>query len=616
MPHCLLQPKARYLMLTSPAASDLEGRILGGCRLLGRLSTSAMGDVYLAEQLSLGNRLVAVKVVPARAAASSETTVPAAEAHFMHEAQVLAKFAHPNILTIHDSGVSDDLLYLIMQYVPDGSLGDVIRGKGHVHLALPVPPARAAAMIGQIASALQYTHERGMVHRDVKPSNVLVQVQPDGAWHLLLADFGIARNLESTANLHRVTGTIAYMAPEQFAGKFSPASDQYSLGVLAYLLLTGRTPFRGSPVEVMTAHHSAPPPDPAQLNSDVSPMLAAVVLRALAKNPANRWPSVMAFSQALSQAAANNPASAATRTADVLAPAAAAAAAALPLAAAATHPVDALPAPDSRATTVLDPRVPPPGASESPTVPLPVYTSRYSPARTRRRLLLTALAALLLLALVVLALRATHPSATHPPRTHPTVTTHQSSPPPAPNSGPGGSLAPGSAPSPTAAPTTAPTAPPTPTSAPAAAPQAQPSPTTAPTATPSPTPSPAASPTPSAAATGDAAQISATPAQVVVQPGKTVVLHATLTNTGTSTWSGAAGYAAACDTASHPTASCSTTSPVSLGNHTVAPGQSLDVTVTFAAPTTPGTYQIWWNLTHNGTFFTSPDSHVVVKVAG
>lgn len=612
-------------MLHMPAASNLEGRILGGCRLLGRLSTSAMGDVYLAEQLSLGNRLVAVKVVPARAATDEETTVPATEARFMREAQVLAQFAQPNILTIHDSGVTDDLLYLVMQYVPDGSLSDVIRGKGHTHLSLPVSPERAAAMIGQIALALQYTHDRGMVHRDVKPSNVLVQVQPDGTWHLLLADFGIARNLESTAHLHHVMGTIAYMAPEQFTGTFSPASDQYSLGVLAYLLLAGRTPFQGTPIEVMAAQRSTAPPDIERFNPAVTPAISTVLMRALAKDPQARWPSVMAFSQALSLAAGSGAASAATREADALVPDVGVAPLVVtdPDAVAATATVPDAPA---GARTMLEPQ--PPAPETAPTHLLPVYAATDTGGRHRRRPLLALLATLLFAALTLLALHAlTMPSTTSPTiqRTSPTTT-------PAGNAG--GSLVPRASPTRTSAaqPSTRPAAggaspatPPPQLTRPAATPSPAPtrpatpapSPTAQPTATPTSAPSPTTTATTTVTTTpADAANLSTQPSQVVVPSGKPVLLHATMTNMGTSTWSGTAGYAVACDTASHPTASGSGTQPVSLGNRAIAPGQSLSVAIKFTAPATPGTYQIWWNLTHNGAGFTTPDGFAQVTVTG
>jgi tRNA A-37 threonylcarbamoyl transferase component Bud32 len=490
-------------MHASPAA-DLEGRLLGGYRLLRRLSASALGEVYLAEQLSLGNRLVAVKIVPTHATPADEADAAEMEERFRYEARVLARFAHPHIVTVHDSGVTDDALYLVMQYVPDGSLADAIHGKGRVRLLLPAAPRLAVALIQQIASALQYTHEHGIIHRDVKASNVLVQVQPDGRWHLLLADFGIARDLQATADLRHVMGTLAYMAPEQFDGRCSAASDQYALGVLTYLLLAGHTPFQGSGIQLMHAHLSATVPDLRQLNPAVSPAMMWVVARALAKDPAARWPSVSAFSEALSEAASTK------AGVDSLVRAApgsvAAALAGDSLGRTRAVPPALVPAATRVAASGLAAAGSPPRVRDREPVTLDpaAVLAGPAPADARMRLagkpsrhLLTLAAALLLAALTLVVPRllfssglgvAAQPAApaTHQPHV---VPTHVSTA--------GGSLAPGARPTPR----------------PTARPQPSPTPTRAPTATPLPSPTATPSPQPT-----DTPAATATPTPVVTPP--------------------------------------------------------------------------------------------------
>src|SRR5215470_10622856 len=282
----------------------LEGRELGGCRLLRKIGSGGMGEVYLGEQLRMGNRLVAVKVVNPDDHTFSQEVADDLKRRFEREAALLGRLSHPNILPVHDSGVEDGLLFMVMEYVPDGSLADAIRGTSKHPLKLPVALPFALDLLTQLGDALQYTHDNGVVHRDVKPGNVLVRVRPDGRWNVLLADFGVARDLDTSSQRTQVTGTFAFMAPEQFSGKFSPASDQYALGVLAFLLLGGRTPFDGDLAALTRAHMFDPPPSLCALNHTVPVELEAVIHRALAKEPKDRWPSVAAFTQALKAAAA------------------------------------------------------------------------------------------------------------------------------------------------------------------------------------------------------------------------------------------------------------------------------------------------------------------------
>jgi serine/threonine protein kinase len=282
---------------------NLEGRELGGCKLIRKIGEGGMGEVYLAEQIRVGNRQVAIKVVRPADLTASGGVRGDVERRFKREAALLGQFSHPNILPVYDSGVEDGYLYIVMPYAQEGSLSDAIRGRFGRRLELPLELPAAADLIGQVASALQYTHDHDVVHRDVKPGNILIRIEPDGHWRMLLADFGVARGAETTTQQTLVTGTFAYMAPEQFSGKFSPASDQYALGVVAYQLLAGRPPFEGEIGELTRAHLYETPPSLRALNPAVTPAVEAVVMRALAKDPAQRYPSVRQFADAFRAAA-------------------------------------------------------------------------------------------------------------------------------------------------------------------------------------------------------------------------------------------------------------------------------------------------------------------------
>ena len=285
------------------AMLHLEGREVGGCKLVRKIGEGGMGEVYLGEQIRVGNRAVAVKIVQAGDEDTDERIDDIAK-RFQREAGLLGSFNHPNILPVHDSGVQGDLLYLVMQYAPDGSLADAIKGRTQHTLTLPASPAFVSDLISQVAAALQYTHDRGVVHRDVKPGNVLLQLEPNGHWHALLADFGIARGADASSHRTKVSGTLAYMAPEQFSGKFSPASDQYALAVMTYQLLTSHTPFEGDIATLTRGHIYDKPPSALSYNAALPAAVDAVFARALAKDPAQRYPSVSDYAKALQAALA------------------------------------------------------------------------------------------------------------------------------------------------------------------------------------------------------------------------------------------------------------------------------------------------------------------------
>jgi serine/threonine protein kinase len=254
-------------------------------RLLGR---GGMGSVYLAQDTLLG-RPVALKVPVLEAPAAA-----AVRARFFREAQAAAALMHPNICPIHDVGEIDGVPYLTMAYLDGEPLSRrLARG--------PLAVADALNLVHTLAGALAYAHARGVIHRDLKPGNVMI----DGRGQPVLMDFGLARRADHGAQLTQqgeVLGTPAYMPPEQVLGDVAamgPASDVYSLGVLLYELLSGTTPFKGDLLALVAQIPLDEPPPPSTHRSGLDPRLDAVCLKALAKDPANRWPSMTAFANAL-----------------------------------------------------------------------------------------------------------------------------------------------------------------------------------------------------------------------------------------------------------------------------------------------------------------------------
>ena len=245
-----------------------------------------MAVVFLAHDLSL-NRKVAIKAL-----LPELLYTEGMDRRFKHEARVAAKLDHPNILVIHGVREANDLLFIVMKLVEGLPLSAIVKVAG----PLPIPVVRT--IIRHVADALSYAHGEGVIHRDVKPANVMV----DRRGNVVVMDFGIAKAADD-AHLTRtglVIGTPAYMSPEQCLAKgVTSASDQYSLGVVAYELLTGQTPFRGSALEMQWAHATAAPPSMRSLRSDCPPELDAIVLRMLAKSPADRWPTLHDVSHAL-----------------------------------------------------------------------------------------------------------------------------------------------------------------------------------------------------------------------------------------------------------------------------------------------------------------------------
>ncbi|MFC7762429.1 serine/threonine-protein kinase [Catellatospora bangladeshensis] len=265
------------------------GLLNGRYRMDERIGAGGMGEVWRATDVVLG-RPVAVKTVLAALADDEDFT-----RRFLAEARAMAGVRHPGVVAIHDFQHGPDGAYLVMEYVDGEPLSKVLTRYGR--LSAPA----TLHLVGQATNALHAVHGRGIVHRDVKPGNLLVR--PDGT--LLLTDFGIARRDGATAltATGAVIGTLSYLAPEQVLGHpATPRSDVYALGVVAYECLTGRRPFLAeNPFAAAMMRLSQPPPP---LGPEVPAPVTALIERALAADPEARWASAAAFGAAIAQVAA------------------------------------------------------------------------------------------------------------------------------------------------------------------------------------------------------------------------------------------------------------------------------------------------------------------------
>src|SRR5215471_230517 len=261
------------------------GELLGNYRLIQLLGRGSFADVYLGEHIHL-NTQAAIKVLDMRLTNDDMSD-------FLKEARTIARLRHPAIIQVLEFGVERNIPFLVMDYAPNGSL----RGrfpKGSRLLAEDIQP-----YVMQLASALQHAHDEKLIHRDVKPENMLLGSNNE----ILLADFGIAVVAHSsrTQSMQGVAGTVAYMAPEQLRGTPVKASDQYALAAIIYEWLSGESLFQGSFVEVATHHMLPPPPPLSKLVPTISPGVETSVLKALAKDPAQRYASIQEFANAFAQ---------------------------------------------------------------------------------------------------------------------------------------------------------------------------------------------------------------------------------------------------------------------------------------------------------------------------
>ena len=275
-------------------AAMRDGDILQGrFRLDRQIGRGGFARVFLCTDLTLERR-VAIKIL-------DHALLERADEHdflarFRREARAVAALDHPNILGIHDYGEDDGTIYLVMPFIEGGTLHERLTG------GRALDPATAGNYLRQVAAALDYAHRRGIVHRDIKPQNMLLRAEDD---RLLLADFGIAKVLGDTGAQTRTgaAGTIAYMAPEQFRGEISPALDIYALGCVLFQMLTGRLPFVGSTEQMIFGHLSGPVPSLAELGGGRLPAtLPAVVEGALGKDPAARYPTASDLARAFDRA--------------------------------------------------------------------------------------------------------------------------------------------------------------------------------------------------------------------------------------------------------------------------------------------------------------------------
>jgi eukaryotic-like serine/threonine-protein kinase len=265
------------------------GQRLGNYQLIRLLGEGGFAEVYLGEHLHLKTQ-AAVKLLHTRLSADDIEG-------FRREAQVIAQLIHPHIVRVLDFGVEGNAPYLVMDFAPYGTL------RNRHPKGTRVPLYYVTAYVRQVADALYYAHSQRLIHRDIKPENMLVGRNNE----ILLSDFGIALASQSSSyqNTQDVAGTIAYMAPEQIQAHPRPASDQYSLGIVVYEWLSGNRPFQGTYTEIAVKHTMVPPPPLREQLLDLPQSVEDVVMRALQKDPRQRFEDIHAFAVALEQASFN-----------------------------------------------------------------------------------------------------------------------------------------------------------------------------------------------------------------------------------------------------------------------------------------------------------------------
>src|SRR5215212_98259 len=262
-----------------------SGQMLGPYRIITQIGKGGMANVYKAYQASV-DRYVAIKVLPSQLAESQEFAT-----RFHQEARIIAKLEHPHILPVFDYGETDGVAYLVMRYLEAGTLRDKMEA------GRPLPMKDIDRIFTQLAEALSYAHSFGIIHRDLKPANALI----DSHGNIFLTDFGIAKLLESASprltQTDAIMGTPAYISPEQAQSQsVDQRADIYSLGIILYEMVTGRVPFLAdTPLAVLFKHISDPLPLPSLVKPDIPPSIEQVILKALAKDPKDRFSTAEEF---------------------------------------------------------------------------------------------------------------------------------------------------------------------------------------------------------------------------------------------------------------------------------------------------------------------------------
>jgi serine/threonine-protein kinase len=271
------------------------GATLGNYQIIEKVGAGGMGSVFKAYQPALG-RYVAIKVLPPQTAGD-----PSFAERFALEARAIGKLRHPNIVTAYDFSTNGDLAYLVSDFIDGGTLAD--------QLGAPLPLEYALTILTPIGSALDYAHARGVVHRDIKPQNILLTHEGTP----VLTDFGLAKIIGPGSGVTQagaLMGTAEYIAPECASGVESagPAADQYAMAIVAYQLLVGRHPFPSeNPLSALMAHVHKPVPVPSAIGVPLPPNVEAALLRGLAKKPEERFARVGDFVRALSGAVTSSP---------------------------------------------------------------------------------------------------------------------------------------------------------------------------------------------------------------------------------------------------------------------------------------------------------------------
>lgn len=277
----------------------LVGKQIDSYLITDHIKAGGVAVVYKARKIGEPDTIppVAIKILQSSWSEHEEVVY-----RFLREGRIMQKLQHPNIIPLYDFGMYNRRPYIVMEYLAGGSLADRLRQERGMTLKT------SSQILWQVAEALDFAHNKKIIHRDMKPGNILLRDDSDN--FAMLTDFGIARVLEHTVLTQGgiMPGTPHYMSPEQARGaeRIDRYSDLYSFGVIAYLMAVGRLPFGGEPLVIINQHLTVAPPTPSSLNPDLPKTLDTVLLKILEKDPKNRYPTALAFAEAFSKAVAGH----------------------------------------------------------------------------------------------------------------------------------------------------------------------------------------------------------------------------------------------------------------------------------------------------------------------